>query len=509
MEDGMTRKTDARIALSLLTAAALAMTLVGCSGGGSAQATDTEPIDLEANTERIRILLYRSYLPTGGRDAVPLPDVTIVENGEARTLPVCPNRESSPSADLSGVRDAFASGDVSIAQILERIAAAVGVPKVGKFPYCSWWTVTDIDNFNIAFPDANATYWAQPLLTSEDAEVYVDGVYPNERYMSFVLYNQTLDFYDYMPAGGSATVHSYITDYQINPDPGSQNPWQVAAAPGGSYRVTIKPDPQVGEANVLPWFDNTTTVQEQLTGGSFPIPPPCGREDSISACTIPTQFLSPPTDAQSSIFSNPDNGYLPTLFSLDQEDRVYVIRGKAPTAPAGTSPVPWDPDGTQYQLRYWSMCNSTYLRPYPSVTGQFPPDVEGGRYQGCVADYQVPLDADGMFTLVLSTEEARPERQKTETDTAWIKAIRGPKNLLNYRHMLPVGSFQNAVQNVPRTGSFVDAMMVMGPFYPLVTVECTTSHYEENGWGGCVAPKVDTNPDGPGNGPGLPGVGGP
>ncbi|HEX9354686.1 MAG TPA: hypothetical protein VF933_12840, partial [Streptosporangiaceae bacterium] len=59
----------------------------------------------------------------------------------------------------------------------------------------------------------------------------------------------------YQPGGGLFTtngVSSALTDYLIQPDPGSVNPWQQWAQPGGSFTVTVRPDVAPGEANTLP-----------------------------------------------------------------------------------------------------------------------------------------------------------------------------------------------------------------------------------------------------------------
>jgi hypothetical protein len=47
-------------------------------------------------------------------------------------------------------------------------------------------------------------------------------------------------------------VASILTDYRIAPDPGSVNPWQHAAPPGGRFTVTLRADVTAGQANTLP-----------------------------------------------------------------------------------------------------------------------------------------------------------------------------------------------------------------------------------------------------------------
>jgi hypothetical protein len=48
------------------------------------------------------------------------------------------------------------------------------------------------------------------------------------------------------------------SDYRIVPQPGSLNPWQRQAAPGGRYTVTIRSGPAAGQADTLPPPAGTT-----------------------------------------------------------------------------------------------------------------------------------------------------------------------------------------------------------------------------------------------------------
>src|SRR6202011_979115 len=80
----------------------------------------------------------------------------------------------------------------------------------------------------------------------KDSQVIVSGVYPDARYASLNVYTIT---------GASFTnngVGSSLPDYRIAPDPGSHNPWQHPAAPGGRYHVTLRSDVSPGQINVLP-----------------------------------------------------------------------------------------------------------------------------------------------------------------------------------------------------------------------------------------------------------------
>jgi hypothetical protein len=123
--------------------------------------------------------------------------------------------------------------------------ASAATPKE-SFPYCSWWAKTTPETANIAFPDAAATYWTTPFYAEAGLEIEVEGKYPNARYMSFNVYDEAFGSFE---ANG---VSSGLADYQINPAPGSVNPFQASGGPGGSFTVTLSGDARAGEANTLP-----------------------------------------------------------------------------------------------------------------------------------------------------------------------------------------------------------------------------------------------------------------
>ena len=95
------------------------------------------------------------------------------------------------------------------------------------------------------------------------------GTYPNSRYFSLSVYT---------PYGTPFSVNgvsSSLKDYRIAPEQGSTNPWQHRAAPGWSYRVTVRSAVAPGEPNVLP----------------HPLAPP--RRTSATSSTSPQAGASP------------------------------------------------------------------------------------------------------------------------------------------------------------------------------------------------------------------------
>lgn len=85
----------------------------------------------------------------------------------------------------------------------------------GKFADC-FWTVgaANATAMNVAFPDADASYWAAYYILPAGAKLQLEGRYPHSRFAAIQSYNLM----------GSPV--DALADYQINPDPGSVNPFR-------------------------------------------------------------------------------------------------------------------------------------------------------------------------------------------------------------------------------------------------------------------------------------------
>ncbi len=91
-----------------------------------------------------------------------------------------------------------------------------------------------------------------------------------------------------------------------------------------------------------------------------------------------------------------------------------------------------------------------------------------------LADMQIPLDADGNYTIVMSRAEDRPANATAENGVAWVEwSPRGegldtPQNradfgMLMMRIMAPSADWAESPANVTKPG---DEETVMGPYYP-------------------------------------------
>jgi hypothetical protein len=111
---------------------------------------------------------------------------------------------------------------------------------------CAWPWELSAQADNTAFPDAAEEYFWQPIVASAGTRIVLSGLFPDARYASIQVYT---------PSGVGAS----LPDYRIAPQPGSLNPWQQQAAPGGRFTVTIRSDPAPGQANTLPMPAGTTS----------------------------------------------------------------------------------------------------------------------------------------------------------------------------------------------------------------------------------------------------------
>ena len=85
----------------------------------------------------------------------------------------------------------------------------------GRFSDCFWnYGAFGVDDFNIAYPDAGATYWVAGFRRPPGSKLTLSGRYPHARFMS-------MQTYDLLGRGVDA-----LADYQLDPESGSRNPFR-------------------------------------------------------------------------------------------------------------------------------------------------------------------------------------------------------------------------------------------------------------------------------------------
>jgi hypothetical protein len=127
--------------------------------------------------------------------------------------------------------------------------------------------------------------------------------------------------------------------------------------------------------------------------------------------------------------------------------------------------LPWP--NPAYNLRYWSLCNTEDVSPYPVVVVTDPQTQK--QIFGCSADLNTPI-VNGQYTYVLFSLAERPPNATTADGVAWLPYSDDQvEQLLVMRNMLGDG-FPNSVQNVYQDGNPATAQAAMGAYYPLRAV---------------------------------------
>ncbi len=381
---------------------------------------------------------------------------------------------------------------------------------------CAWPSMYSVQSLNADIPDSAAAYWVQPLVADEHTTIQISGRFPDARYASLSVYT---------PYGNPFTtngISSSLTDYRIRPQPGSQNPWQQSAPPGGRFDVTISPNVTPNQVNALPMPAGTSNqhpgyleYRVYLTAsGNFsqvPLPtltieeghvarplPACSTHNTpvkpelaptsgtptSTPTTVPpaSRFYKPPLNGG---LANADSAYLWAYFLRPTAADVVVVTAKAPTSPPGGHPAPW-PDPT-VDMRYWSMCLVVGIASLPTVANTLP---DGTTDYGCRADDATRTNANGDYTYIIGTETQRAaiERVPNVTFLPFSATSSTRLYLLLLRNTLVSPQFTHSVQAVTQTQDPAAAAAAMGPYYPQMSTcplttlttggpqACTTSH---------------------------------
>jgi hypothetical protein len=406
-------------------------------------------------------------------------------------------RQPGTVAGLVGVAVALAMAvpACTSAQPSSTAATEGGRPAVAPGMSCGWTTVLTAQTDNTAFPDAAEAIFGGPIVASAGTRIVLSGRFPDARYVSVQVYT---------PGG----VGSSLPDYRIAPQPGSVNPWQRQAAPGGRFVVTIASDLAPGQANTLPLPAGTTSQHPGYlvyrvylpAGGAPAVPLPVltveqgGAARTLPACpshnaaiTFPAASGSaaagaggsgaavpPPLEfytAQQSFsdagLSNVDTSHVYAYLGRPPASDVVVVTGKAPTFAPGSHPSPWPARGED--VRYWSMCMGVLIRGVPLVANKLP---GGGTDYGCRADEATTLNAAGYYTYVIGSESQRAAISSVPGVTFLPFSTAHPAGpyLLALRYLLVSASFTHSAQGVTQADDPAAVAAVMGPYDPRAAV---------------------------------------
>jgi len=394
---------------------------------------------------------------------------------------------------------------------------------------CGWILEPSADRENVLFPDTGTRYLAGVFPVPQGGYVEITGRFPHSRYMSLSTYSSTLQ------------VTSNLRDESIAPDAGSTNPFvpganrtaakrsytvrlvagsQPASGPapntlydtnpdgsksghGLAYRIYL-PDRTAGPFGGVP----APTVTDVLSDGTRIEQPVCddpgtdaGLTQALGAAgpgdfpqtgssllAYPTpvwhKYVNAPTSYATGVTDNPtapagtgdtvtgvtdqlpsglgenaDNKYVYTYLSQEY-GQVIALRAKLPTTPLTYDGEPVMGAG---QLRYWSMCTAN------RTTQSY----------ACVADKDVRTDANGYYTIVISTAADRPTNAVPECGVEWLPWGPDPKGIAYERNMLPAPDFAQAIQNAtPGTEE-----ETLGDYYPRGTYYADAAAFEATGCG--------------------------
>ena len=401
-----------------------------------------------------------------------------------------------------------------------------------------------IQNPNL-WPDMQSTYFIGTLALPAGATLQLNYTFPHTRYFQFAMYKEERNTF--------VSIGEDLSGAQIEPDPGSTNPFRVGAnrlaekrnftlkivaqdppadkakrvantlyvGRGGGNLMFVNraylsdqgsdgagwgPADTPGAGAGMPTYSGTladgTKLNEAEVVKQFgrPMPAPKapvsveqweqivhakGNDPALDPATAPARklpkwekywniqysilgaFKTPEERAKIKYEGAIDGGGDPeTEYMLIQLSRkfgpVYVMRGKMPTFPntyagAGGKGLEVMPAA---QTQYWSLVSCEAM---PS-----------GQIVDALTDMQVPLDADGNYTIVYSRKEDRPANATAANGVAWIEwsprgeGVDGPKNrsdfgMLMLRIMANSPDWKQSPNHVTKPGM---EEQVMGPYYP-------------------------------------------
>ena len=388
------------------------------------------------------------------------------------------------------------------------------------------------------YPDPNSTYWFTVMKMPEGSVLTIKGQFAHSRYMQFALYLDDPDMGGYTATGETMVDHTIepdpgsenpfvpgadrsvekrdytikIVNAEIPADDSEREPNTIYAGTGAQwqivYRVYVPDQGLLGDAGVgIPTYTATLADGTELSAEEVckqfvqPLPKGVAAGMSVEAwralCaasdndpelkpeTTPARnpplleryfsndwnivavFKTPearakvPSKVETGFGGDPGivymMGYVSRLFGP-----VMVIRGKMPHYPDNY----YGDDGkglgkmTGWESRYWSL----------GMT-EAPPS---GMGTDAISDFQVPLDKDRNYTIVVSRPEDRPANATDEKGVAWIDwgtkgeglddgHNRTDFGLLVFRYMYNDPDWKHDPGKIVEHGTEAE---VMGPYFP-------------------------------------------
>lgn len=280
----------------------------------------------------------------------------------------------------------------------------------------------------------------------------------------------------YLPKGGDFSAVTLPTISVVSPG-GTRT---IAQCTKGQQTAPGIPNHNLpaGSAAIMKQLAAKLSTNGDSSSGPGPCQPP--------TCPPDLQFARASAATTNSVFPNSASAYVSALLQPDPK-KVVLVRALAPRTPAlnppGTQPQPWQ--SPRYQLRYFSLCNNIYRKPWPVVINKLP---SGALDYGCRADNDTKLDRHGRYTYVVAAESQRKLVSRWADTTFVPTSIKSAKDreVLILRNMLSSTRFKKSALNAPQNNSAAGAASAMGPYYPRA-VACPLSFYLSKGPDACFA----------------------
>ena len=335
--------------------------------------------------------------------------------------------------------------------------------------------------------------------------VELHGQYPRSRYFA------------YHPNDIDLNNLQTLRDIDLDPDPGSVNPFREMPAAGSKNYYTAKlvftaapdqPEPNTsyvgvkkdGESSNRYLFNMLRLYASDLgdgpNSGGVPLPAVTiydadgNISEHFEECDLyaegkpliktelkfpqlpiadhrarknPVWSTSSNFDAPSDTLANADVQYLSTVYSR-RFGNIFVLRARYLTAPNTRTGVPVSAPG--YDVRLYTLCNY---------------NIWAGNAIDCMLDTELTVGDDGFYTLVISDQDSRPANLAAEQAT-WMDWGPFLDGQISFRHVF---------RENPRVGEIAAALggaavSESTRAYVPVAVPCNTPTFERGGWQACL-----------------------
>ncbi len=411
---------------------------------------------------------------------------------------------------------------VGVAPLTERAVAS----DPARDRSCGWILEPSADRENILFPDLATRYLGAAVPVPPGGSIELSGEFPHARYMSLQTYSVGLQ------------TASNLRDDQIEPDPGSVNPFRVGAdrsATNRRYTVRVvagNAPASGGPANTL--YNNSTDgsklgialayriyLPDRGTGPFGGVAAPAitlvladGTRVPFPTCPDPLPELMPVTDLLASLGLDlplPPLGLLAPrspnfqryvnvaqTYATDVTENQLTSSTLTPLIASLTSKLPAGLGENVDNKYVYAYLTQEYGK-VVLLKGRMPTTprtydgvavTSGGqelRYwsmctanrttqtYGCLNDEDVQVDKDGYFTIAISTAANRPANATAACGVSWLPWGIDPKGIAYMRNMLPRVDFTHAIQSA----TYGTERQVLGDYYPKGTYYATPRAFEQ------------------------------